>query len=84
MNTREEKRMHKTLSELAAKHLDIQTLQTRNSDQLDFHAVPVWAVKAALEAAYRAGMEAAKTNTTHQIIRADGRKVRVRVPRDED
>jgi len=45
---------------IAKEHLHIDTLETRNSDSLDFHDVAVWSVKAALEAAYRAGLAAAK------------------------
>ena len=48
------------LLEIAAKHFhSIKTLETRNSDQLDFHDVAVWAIRAALEAAYAAGLAAA-------------------------
>ena len=43
-------------SDIAKKHLYIDTLETRNSDSLDFHEVSVWAVKNALEAAYEAGL----------------------------
>ena len=35
--------------------LFIATLETRNSDQLDFHEVAVWQVRKALEAAFAAG-----------------------------
>lgn len=84
MNKRDQKRMDKTLADLAAKHLGLETLETRKSDSLDFHDLAVWGVKTALEAAYRAGMEAANTSTAHEVIRADGRKVRVSVPRDND
>lgn len=52
--------MQKTLEKIALDHLFIDTLETRNSDSLDFHDVSVWAVKSALEAAYRAGQEAAQ------------------------
>lgn len=45
------------LSEIAREHLGIPTLDTRNSDSLDFHDVSVWAVQAALKAAYDAGIE---------------------------
>ena len=41
--------------EIATKHFFIETLETRNSDQLDFHDVAVWAIRAALEDAYEAG-----------------------------
>jgi len=47
----------KTLADIAQQHLGIETLDTRKSDSLDFHGVAVWAVKEALEAAYRAGQE---------------------------
>jgi len=46
--------------EIAAKHFhSIETLQTQNSDRRDFHDVAVWAIRAALEAAYAAGLAAA-------------------------
>jgi hypothetical protein len=35
-------------------------IETRRSDSLDFHDVAVWSVRAALEAAFRAGLAAAK------------------------
>ena len=47
-----------TLTGIARQHLDIETLATRNSDRLDFHEHAVWAVRAALEAAYEAGRAA--------------------------
>ena len=46
---------------IALKHFpNIETLETRNSDRLDFHDVAVWAIRNALEAAYAAGQAAAK------------------------
>ena len=45
---------------IAREKLGIATLETQRSDSLDFHDVAVWSVKAALEAAYRAGLAAAK------------------------
>jgi hypothetical protein len=48
------------LAAIAKETLHIDTLETRRSDSLDFHDVAVWSVKAALEAAYRAGLAAAK------------------------
>lgn len=47
-----------TLTEIATKILDLETLDTRKSDRLDFHELSVWGIKAALEAAYAAGREA--------------------------
>lgn len=48
------------LAAIAKEKLGIDTLETRNSDSLDFHDVAVWSVKDALEAAYRAGLATAK------------------------
>ena len=49
------------LLEIAAKHFhSIETLETQNSDRLDFHDVAVWAIRAALKEAYAAGLAAAK------------------------
>ena len=39
---------------------NIETLETRNSDGLDFHDVAVWAIRDALEAAFAAGQAVAK------------------------
>lgn len=48
------------LLEIATKHFHtIETLETQNSDRLDFHDVAVWAIRAALEAAFAAGHAAA-------------------------
>ena len=43
------------LEEIARNHLGIQNLKTQNSDGLDFHDVAVWAIKSALEEAYKLG-----------------------------
>jgi len=43
------------LAEIAANILDLETLEARNSDGLDFHELAVWRIKAALEAAFAAG-----------------------------
>lgn len=52
--------MQQTIKKIALDHFFVDTLETRNSDSLDFHEVSVWAIKSALEAAYRAGQEAAQ------------------------
>jgi hypothetical protein len=41
--------------DIATRHFFIETLETQNRDRLDFHDVAVWAMRAALEAAYEAG-----------------------------
>ena len=48
------------LESIALDHLFIETLETRNSDRMDFREVSVWGVKSALMAAYEAGRQAAK------------------------
>ena len=48
------------MQQIALDHLFIETLETRNSDRMDFHEVSVWGVKSALMAAYEAGQQAAK------------------------
>jgi hypothetical protein len=47
------------LHQIARDHLFIETLETRSSDSLDFHDVSVWAIKTALQAAFKAGSNAA-------------------------
>ncbi|MDP1669538.1 DUF6900 domain-containing protein [Phaeovulum sp.] len=59
------------LLEIARTHFpSIETLETRNSDGLDFHDVAVWAIRSALEAAYEAGRvagaKAMLAATTHR------------------
>jgi len=44
------------ISQIAKDCLDLDTLDTRNSDSLDFHDLSVWNVRDALLAAFRAGM----------------------------
>lgn len=41
-------------------HLNIMTLKTRGLDSADFHDMPVWAMEAAIEAAFEAGYAAAQ------------------------
>lgn len=48
------------IEQIAQKHLCIDTLKTRNGDSLDFHEVSVWGLKAALQAAFEAGSNAAR------------------------
>ena len=49
------------LNQIAAEHLHIDTLATRNSDRLDFHEVSVWGLKEALQAAFTAGQKSKQT-----------------------
>lgn len=50
----------KTIARIAKEHLHLETLDTRRSDSLDFSDQAVWCIKAALEAAYDAGVKAGK------------------------
>lgn len=54
--------MNDAINRIARESLRLETLETRMSDSLDFHDLAVWSVKAALEAAYQAGFEAAKSS----------------------
>lgn len=60
MTKKTDNTLENLLQQIALDHLFIDTLETRNSDRLDFHEVSVWGVKSALIAAYQAGQQAAK------------------------
>ena len=64
------------LEAIAREALGIRTLETRNSDHLDFHEVGVWGVKAALEAACDAALFNAKAYRATATDRLNGRVVR--------
>ena len=53
--------MEKIIFAIAQKHFNVDTLQTRNLDRLDFYDVSVASIKAALEDAYQAGKKERKT-----------------------
>ena len=46
------------LERIARDILSLETLETRNSDSLDFSEQAVWTLRRALEAAYQAGVQA--------------------------
>ncbi len=46
------------LEQIAREVLFVETLETRNSDGLDFHDVAVWQIKEALKRAFEAGQQA--------------------------
>ncbi len=48
----------KRISEIAFRKLNIESLETRNSDSLDFREVSVWNLRSALLCAYEAGRTA--------------------------
>jgi hypothetical protein len=53
--------LDRLLSAIARRYLWIESLETRKSDSKDFHSVPVWGLRAALQAAFDAG-RASNTN----------------------
>lgn len=52
-----------TLTNIAKNICFVETLETRNTDGDDFNDIAVWNLKAALEQAYKAGLEAAGAKT---------------------
>lgn len=54
--------MNPLFQQIANDYLGIETLETQNSDSLDFHEVSVWGVLGALEAAFNAGKENSSIN----------------------
>ena len=49
------KQLNKLITQIAQQHLPIETLETRHSDELDFHDIAVWQIESALRAAFEAG-----------------------------
>lgn len=49
--------MKNEIEKIAEEKLDIETLETRSADSLDFHELSVWEIKEALIAAYKAGQK---------------------------
>ncbi|MDF2880236.1 MAG: hypothetical protein K0R54_793 [Clostridiaceae bacterium] len=47
----------KQIEKIAQEILNIPTLETRNSDRLDFHEISVWRLKEALKKAYYEGVQ---------------------------
>ena len=57
---RREAKRDAALAEIARDVLGIETLETRKSDELDFHDLAVWRIEKALKTAYEAGRLAGK------------------------
>ena len=45
-----------SIQTIAKNTLQLETLETRNSDSLDFHDMSVWEIHEALKQAYEAGL----------------------------
>ncbi len=52
------------INRIAREVLDLETLEARKMDSLDFHDLAVWSIKDALERAYEAGRKAATPTRT--------------------
>lgn len=63
------KPLDQLLTAIARKHLGIDTFATRRSDDLDFHVVPVWGIRAALEAAHLDGAQSTR-RTASELLEA--------------
>lgn len=57
------------IEELATTVLKFPTLNTRGSDRLDFHTLPVWQIKDMLTRAYQAGFLDALVESSEQLER---------------
>ena len=55
---------HTVLERIAIEELEITTLESRHSDEEDFHTLAVWEITTVMERAYQAGFEAASQART--------------------
>jgi len=55
------KKVNATIEKIAREILDLETLETRNIDSLDFHDLAVWEIRKALKAAFTAGQNQTTT-----------------------
>ncbi len=66
------------LKRIARTHLQVPTLEPRNSDSLDFHTVSVWSITDALNAAFAAGADSVRNDGTtidiHQLLEGKARR----------
>lgn len=65
--------MDEILEQIAKEHLGLETLETQRSDSLDFSDQSVWALRLALKAAFRAGVNSASTVIHHRAASAGGK-----------
>ena len=56
------KNTEQIIQSIAQEKLGIQTLETQNSDRLDFYDISVWQIKEALELAFQLGQKSGSTN----------------------
>lgn len=63
---------NKVIEQIAREHLNIQRLVAQHSDSKDFRELGVWAIRAALEAAYAAGRASAGDAELREMVTAFG------------
>ena len=59
--------MQQTIEKIANTVLDIDTLKRQNLDSKDFHALAVWRIEEALQAAYMAGKNSNDKKATNSV-----------------
>jgi hypothetical protein len=62
---------HSVIAKIAREVLGLETIETRGSDGLDFSEQAVWSLRAALEAAYMAGVAQNSTRRSTKSKTAD-------------
>lgn len=60
MTKRLQEKLDAIFTRIAQEELQVETLEQRWSDTLDFYDIPVWGIKRALERAYEAGQKSVK------------------------
>ncbi|HEM3512916.1 TPA: hypothetical protein U1B47_002302 [Streptococcus suis] len=60
MTKRQQEKLDAIFTRIAQEELQVETLEQRWSDNLDFYDVSVWGIKRALERAYEAGQQSVK------------------------
>ena len=58
------RKQQKAIDRIAREVLDLETLEPRGRDHLDFHVLGVWEIRRALMTAYEAGRAAGADSTT--------------------
>ncbi|HEM6113212.1 TPA: hypothetical protein U2B98_002209 [Streptococcus suis] len=60
MTKRLQEKLDAIFTRIAQEELQVETLEQRWSDTLDFYDIPVWGIKKALERAYEEGRNSVK------------------------
>jgi len=63
-----ETQVQQKLDEIGCALFGVRTLETQNSDSLDFHDIPVWNIREALARAYSMGQQARGSFLTKENI----------------